>query len=133
MSLSGNDFIIYYFVSFMLFGFAGTTYILLRDTRKIEINDTEIKYTNWLTGTTTKYGLNEIDGFAITQEITNGGLIRTIYLVKDGKMTGKISEFFYSNFDELLTGFQKTKFLGPFNWSILKSIRIFLGHKIKLD
>lgn len=133
MNFNDNIAIGLYFILFLLFGCTGTVYIFLRDTKKIEIDDNEIRYRNWLTNVTTTHRLVDLDGFTITQEITNGGLVRTIYLVKDGKMTGKISEFFYDNFDELLTGIQKAKFLGPFNWSILKSIKIFLGHKIKLS
>ena len=133
MNFKDNITIGLYFILFLLFGFVATVYTLLKDTKKIEIDDNEIRYRNWLTNVTTSYRLNELDGFAITQEITNYGLLRTIYLVKDGKMSGKISEFFYSNFDELLNGVQKIKFLGSFNWSGIKSIKIFLVHKIKLD
>jgi hypothetical protein len=78
MDFKDNITIGLYFIFFIILGLTGTVYIFLRDTKKIEIDDNDITYRNWLTNVTTTYRLSELDGFTITQEITNGGLVRTL-------------------------------------------------------
>ncbi len=123
----GLIFSITLFVIFAIF-----FYGLLKDTKKIRIERNTISFINWLTRNVESYNFHELEGYVEQYQPSSGGSYATIFLVKDGKLIGKTSSFYYSNYGKLKSALERSnlKNRGKKPFGLLTNFRILLGMKV---
>lgn len=68
----------------------------------IEMDDNAIIIKRYFgAGKSVSYNFNTLDGFITLIESARGGVYESLFILKDGKRIGSISNFYHSNFDEL--------------------------------
>ncbi len=108
--------------------------VLVKSINIVEIDHDKIKYINWFTKKVITYQIDQMDGFVSTDEETRlGNSYKTIFLVVDNRLLGRISEFNYANFDELNKKISELPFLGYQSNSNIKTLKIMLGGVVRLD
>jgi len=111
------------FVVVMLSFFVFTLYILLHDTQVIIVDIDKITYKNWLTRKTKQYAFKDLDGFITQNQGGHSGDYEVIFLTRGSKRFGKISSFYYSNYNELINGLTGLRHLGHEPFDLIKSIK----------
>jgi len=118
-----NPFVISYLILLLLIFIYG----LLKVTKQIKVKSNTITYTNWLTGRSTSYSFDELDGYVELQLPSYGGTYTSILLVQGNKLIGPICDPCYSNYLEIKGGLDKLKYLGPKPFSLIIGFNIFFG------
>lgn len=73
------------------------------------------------------YEIEALDGFQSSIISAKGGTYRILYLMKDNKKVGKITEFYHSNYNEIHDFFiQNLKDLGSVRTNIITEIKDIL-------
>lgn len=97
--------------------------------------DTANKYLilrNIITQKSTKYYYADLDGYVDTLQRDGWrNSYKTIYLVKNKKYIIKISDFFYSNYDELQKGLNGVTYLGIKNFNVFDSFKVLFRMDIE--
>ena len=73
--------------------------------------------------------MSEFEGYVDTFVKSPRGDFRVLYLVKNKRLTNKISGRFYSNIEEIEKGLQSLKYLGFHKFSLKWSLKIFFHMK----
>ncbi|CAN0505345.1 unnamed protein product [Scytosiphon promiscuus] len=107
-------------------------YGLLKDTRKIHLEKDKIHYINWLTGHTITYKFDDLDGYVEQLQPSSYDTYLTIYLVKEGCFTGKISTFDYGNYGKMKSALERSslKHLGMQPFGLLSYCKTVFGLKV---
>lgn len=93
----------------------------------IDTENESITFTNQLTRKRSYFHFDYFDGKLICLEPMKGGYARNLYLVKDKKAVKKITDFMYSNHEQIENALQPIKDLGTFKYSYVKTWKISLG------
>ena len=90
-----------------------------------------IEFKNFYTRKSYCYNFSDLDGYVDTNYYLRGPQeYKIIYLVKNGKRTRKISNTFYSNYDELLEEIGNINYLGYREFKQIDNIKILLGLEV---
>lgn len=71
-----------------------------------------ISFRNIIINSTRIYRFDELQGYVESSYKVKGGTERVIYLVKDDKRVERITENYYSNYDELKQGLSSINYMG---------------------
>lgn len=112
--------------------FSTLFYGLLKDTKKIKIERNSISYINWLTQRVETYNIDELQGYVEQYQPSSWGSYATIFLVKDGRLVGKTSSFYYSNYGKLKSALERSnlKYLGKLPFGLVTNFRILAGMRV---
>ncbi|MGZ3754862.1 MAG: hypothetical protein ACXVAY_09995 [Mucilaginibacter sp.] len=72
-----------------------------------------------------KYYYSDLDGYSTSDLYAKGRLYEYLYLIKQGKKIGKISEYYHSNYPDLkniIIGRDIVN-LGKIKWSVFREIK----------
>jgi hypothetical protein len=76
-----------------------------------------------MTGKTKSFDFKDIDGYVTENQGGHTGNYEVTFLTKEEKRFGKISSFYYSNYNDLVRGLMGLKYLGHETFDIIKSIK----------
>lgn len=93
----------------------------------IDTENQTITFTNQLTRKRRSFHFGYFDGKLICLKPIKGGHARNLYLVKDKKVTRKITDFMYSNYKQIEDSLKPVKDLGTFKYSYIKTWKISFG------
>lgn len=112
--------------------FSTLFYGLLKDTKKIRNKRNTISYVNWLTQHVESYNIDELEGYVEQYQPSSVGSYATIFLVKDGRLFGKTSSFYYSNYSKLKSALERSnlKYLGNKPFGPITNFKILFGMKV---
>ena len=99
----------------------------------IETDKKMISFKNQFTRKLKTYSFDSLDGYVVVMEPISSGYAKNLYLVKNGIFIVRITNFIYSNQDELQSSLSSLKDLGIVTYSYLNSIKILLRKKIIVD
>jgi len=91
----------------------------------IILADKTIAFKNYFTRQTTTYQFHDFEGYIDTVKKSPKGDFRILYLVKNNKLTHKISGRIYSNIEEIETGLKELKYFGFKELTLIRYIKIF--------
>ena len=91
---------------------------------------TIITFKNYFTRYKRVYLLNEFEGYIDTLVESPRGDFRVLYLVRNNKLTNKMSGRIYSNLEEIEQGLTPLKYLGFRKFSLKWSLNVFFNRTI---
>lgn len=89
-----------------------------------------ITFKNYFTRYKRVYLLNEFEGYIDTLVKSPRGDFRVLYLVRNNKLTNKMSGRIYSNLEEIEQGLTPLKYLGFRKFSLKWSLNVFFNRTI---
>ena len=119
---------------FLFFQFA--TFILLKFAKVITIDNqnNSISFMNLLTRKKETFSFDEVDGYYEAIKKTQyGEHYKVLLVMKDNKVLGKISQYYYCNFSGLCDSIKTIKFLGEIKYSPKENFKMLFGKAIKVN
>ena len=106
--------------------------ILIKDNRVIIIKEDKVIFKSWVLPIFSKMRKKTFyDGYILVSETNRyGNVYQAMYLIRNGRITDRISSFYYKNFDSIVNSLD-IKFLGRRKISFIKQLLVGLGVKVR--